>query len=309
MGIIKAVESLPGGLSTWSLTVAVIFIDVCWLLLGGWAVSWSSLTAIAAVTGLQALLTLKRYRSDILIRTTLQAAVLLILFTAVASTLSYLVVSTNAPLVDASLAALDRALGFNWLALETWLRHHQTTKAVLHLAYFSGLGQIVFVVIFLGFTARHDALNEFLHLFIVASLVSIALSGVVPAAGAWNYYDLTAGYDLPSLTHFEMLRNGQLREINLDRMQGLISIPSMHAATAVLLINAMRQARLLLPVFIVLNGAMIVATPVEGSHYLVDVLAGVALAAGLIGVYSFQHLRSSASAIPVQTAEFGVIQQ
>jgi membrane-associated phospholipid phosphatase len=32
-------------------------------------------------------------------------------------------------------------------------------------------------------------------------------------------------------------------------------------------------------VFVVLNTAMLAATPIDGSHYFVDVLAGIALAA------------------------------
>ena len=52
---------------------------------------------------------------------------------------------------------------------------------------------------------------------------------------------------------------------------------------ALLLAYAMR-ATVLLPVFVVLNAAMLASTPVDGGHYLVDVLAGAALAIGLIAL-------------------------
>jgi membrane-associated phospholipid phosphatase len=51
----------------------------------------------------------------------------------------------------------------------------------------------------------------------------------------------------------------------------------------VLLVYAMRGT-LVHPLFAVLNAAMLASTPIEGGHYLVDVVAGVALALGLIAL-------------------------
>jgi membrane-associated phospholipid phosphatase len=80
------------------------------------------------------------------------------------------------------------------------------------------------------------------------------------------------------------LRDGRLREIALESMQGLISIPSLHAAMAVLLVYTARGIRFVLPASLALNLAMLASTPIEGGHYLVDVFAGCALALGLIGL-------------------------
>jgi len=91
-----------------------------------------------------------------------------------------------------------------------------------------------------------------------------------------------------------------MRDIPLHRMQGLISIPSLHAAMAVLLVHAMRGTRLL-PVFAVLNVAMLVSTPLDGGHYLVDVLAGVALVVGLIAFEHRHSARPRAATNPVPT--------
>lgn len=270
--------------SAWQVTGLVLVIDLIWLVLGGWSVPWQGvLPTVLVVAGGQALLLIGRYRRDLRIRITVQAATLLIAFTAAAGFLSYLVVSTNAPLIDARLAAWDRALGFDWLAWAAWLQTHPSVAAWLRLAYFSGLPQMAFIVMILGFTARPHLLGEFLRLFIAATLITILFSGLIPAAGAWKHYGLTAGYDLASLSHFEPLRSGELRFIPLQALQGLISMPSLHAATGVLLVNAARRHWLLLLPVAVLNGALLVATPVDGSHYLVDVIAGVALALALIG--------------------------
>ena len=267
----------------WTLTWLVLAIDATWLLLGSWTVSARGVvTILAAVAVFHAPLAFRRYRNEPRIRATAQAANLFIVFMAAAGTLSYLVVSTNARLVDASLAAWDGALGFDWQAYAGWLQRHDLLQDVLRGAYISGLPQIVFVVLFLGLTARTAQLDSFLRLCIVATLATIVLSGPFPAAGSWKHFPGTVpAAQLAWLSHFESLRSGALRDIPLREMQGLISIPSLHAVQAVLLVNAMRGTRLL-PAFVVLDGAMLVSTPVCGGHYVVDVLAGLLLAGLLI---------------------------
>ncbi len=280
----------------WTLTWLVLGVDAAWLLLGSWSVSARGVvTILVAVAVFHAPLAFRRYRSDTRIRATAQAANLLIVFMAAAGTLSYLVVSTNARLVDASLAAWDHALGFDWPVFAAWLQGHATLARTLDDAYSSGMPQIVFVVLFLGLTARAGQLDAFLRLFILATLATVVLSGLFPAAGSWKYFvaDVPAA-NLASLSHFELLRDGRLRDIPLREMQGLISIPSLHTALAVLLVHAMRGT-ILLPAFVVLDATMIVSTPVSGGHYLVDVLAGALLAGVLIALERRRASRAGAT--------------
>ena len=266
----------------WALTAGVVGVDAIWFGLGRWSIPTRDLAVVLiAIAGFFAPLAIGRYRRDLRLRTTLHTAALLIAFQAAAATLSYLVTSTGAPLVDARLAAWDRALGFDWLAAHRALQAHPLVTVLLQIAYDSGMAQLVFVILFLGFTARPAPLAEFMRLFIAATLIVVVLSGLFPAAGAWKYYDLGSAFDLSKLSHFEALRNGGLRDVSFSRMQGLISMPSLHAAMAVLLAHAMRST-VLFPMFLGLNLAMLAATPIDGGHYLVDVLAGVALALALV---------------------------
>ena len=284
----------------WAITSVVLCIDVVWLVVGGWSVSGRGLAVLALGVGAcLAPLSIRRYRRDPRIATTTPFCALLLIFQAAAATLSYLVISTNAPLVDAPLDAWDRALGFDWLALQTWLQAHTVTQALLRVAYASGLLQLVFVVVFLGLTGRRERLEEFMLLFIAASLLTIAATGVFPASGAWKFYAAAASFDLSSLSHFAPLRDGSLRDIALEKMQGLISIPSLHSAMAVLLVYAVRATRIVAPVFIALDLAMLASTPIDGGHYLVDVLAGVALAVALV---AFSRRRATCTRAAVRIA-------
>ena len=162
------VATWPG--VAWAITWVVLAVDAAWLVTGSWTVSVRGVvTVLAAVALFHSPLAFRRYRHDSRLRSTAQAANLLIVFMAAAGTLSYLVVSTNARLVDTSLAAWDRALGFDWPTFAAWLQAHPGLEAPLHSAYASGVPQIVLVVLFLGLTARPAQLEAFMRLFIVAT--------------------------------------------------------------------------------------------------------------------------------------------
>lgn len=272
----------------WRLTVGVLLVDVAWLLASGWSVSLRGLAGVAfTVAVICAPLAIGRYRRDPRIHATVCAAALLIVFQAAGATLSYLVVATNAALVDASLAAWDRALGFDWLAMHTWVQGRPWVDVALRAAYHTGLLQLAFVVLFLGLSGRAAQLATFMRLFIVTTLATVVVSGLLPAAGPWKA--APGAFDASVMSHFELLRSGGMRHIPLQfEMQGLISFPSLHAALAVLCVHAMRGTRLL-PMFFALNLAMLVSTPVVGGHYLVDLLAGVALVVALVLLDGRRH--------------------
>jgi hypothetical protein len=270
--------------AAWWVTGVIAIVDAAWMVSGAWHFALGSLARLAfALLALLAPLALVRYRREPRINCTVRAGALLLGFSSAGAVLSYLVVSTGAPLIDAPLAQWDRSLGFDWLAVWRWMNEHPAVHAALRIAYHSGLPQIACVVLILGFGNRRAQLEGFVIAYMAAVLACIAISGAFPAAGPWNHYSLASVIDVSPLSHFEPLRDGRLRSIDLASMQGLISIPSMHAATAILIVHALRGTRWLAAAA-ALNVAMIAGTPIEGGHYFVDVIAGVALALLLIAV-------------------------
>lgn len=61
-------------------------------------------------------------------------------------------------------------------------------------------------------------------------------------------------------------------------MTGLVSMPSFHAAAAVILGWVSLYLGWLRIPLVLLNVAMLLSTIISGSHYLVDLIAGAALA-------------------------------
>jgi membrane-associated phospholipid phosphatase len=110
---------------------------------------------------------------------------------------------------------------------------------------------------------------------------------VIPAQGVWGYLHLSA-LDSPAIVPttrdlhlpiFFGLRDGTFRHLVAEGAEGIITFPSLHAALGLLFIFALWPVRYIGWISVLLNLAMIAATPVDGGHYFSDVVAGLTLAA------------------------------
>jgi membrane-associated phospholipid phosphatase len=108
---------------------------------------------------------------------------------------------------------------------------------------------------------------------------------VLPAEGVWLHYELTPADArvVPVVSTvwpvFTGLRDGSIRALVALGAEGVITFPSLHAALAVIMIAALWPIRVLRWIVLVINVTMLVATPIDGAHYLIDVIAGLAIAA------------------------------
>jgi membrane-associated phospholipid phosphatase len=75
------------------------------------------------------------------------------------------------------------------------------------------------------------------------------------------------------------LRDSTFHSINGMNSEGIITFPSLHAALGILFGAALWRVKGIKWAGLVLNGAMLIATPAYGSHYFVDVIAGILIAA------------------------------
>lgn len=247
------------------------------------------LTSYSAPAGTSLLLMLgaayyRNWRDDHNLAATLESTAQLMVFAAVAAPLSYVAASASRPLQDAALDSFDRALGFDWLGFLAFLRHHPVLFKVMHLIYLSLSLQMVAAVLILGFTGRLLWLRTYMLAFIIAAVITIAVSALLPAEGVWLYYGIKG--DLASLplshtswpAHFSGLRDGSFRLLTGAGSEGIITFPSLHAALAVILAAAFWPVRIARWVGVVVNGLLLVSTPIDGSHYFIDVLAGIGVA-------------------------------
>jgi PAP2 superfamily len=210
----------------------------------------------------------------------------LIVFAAVGAPLSYLAATAGFPLQDALFDAWDRQLQLDWSWLMSFIAARPSLQFVLLLAYSSFAVQAVTTILALGVTGQLARLTTFVIAFIATTLITIGVSAVLPALGPWLFLDfhpaMANGFLPTSSTSWPVfigLRDGTFHTIHGLRSEGIITFPSLHAALGLLFATALWRITMVKWMAIVLNGLMLVATPAYGSHYFVDVLAGVMVAA------------------------------
>jgi len=204
--------------------------------------------------------------------------VLWIVFSVVGGVLTYAVAARGGPLWDARFAALDRAIGFEWTTWFGFVNRHPAIKLPLALAYASLMPQILLAIFRFSWREGDPRNGELLGAVIFSLLLTTALFKLLPSLGP--------GLSVPAFRELYLddllaLRNGAATVFAMPHLRGLIAFPSFHAVLAVLFTHAHR-GRPGFVAILVLNAVMLLSVPSEGGHYLVDVVAGLAIAAAAI---------------------------
>ena len=186
---------------------------------------------------------------------------------------SYETAADTSGFSDAALARSDRALHFDWVALYRIVCGHPLLQHLGALAYGS-----IYVTpwALLGWLAWHgerDRAHRFLLSFWAASVLTLALFPLFPARGAlaflWHgpiHYMPTSGLYQGAI--IPALRAHAIQAIDLG----------FHTASAVIFMVTAWPFPALRRVIVPVNIAMLLSTPVEGTHYLTDMLLGAAVA-------------------------------
>jgi membrane-associated phospholipid phosphatase len=232
----------------------------------------------------------------------------IIAFGAVGAPLSYLAASFDLPLRDGAFDALDKALGFDWPALFDFITSRPLPFTALRAAYVSFTLQASLAVLALAFFRQLLWLRVFVLSFILTALVTIAVAAVLPGVGAWEFHAMPSGPDstIPiaqsSLPVFHALRDGTLRQLVAVGAEGIITFPSLHAAVGLILMAALWPVAGLRWIGIAVNAVMIAATPIDGMHYLVDVIAGLMIAVACVAA-----ARALAARIAMRTPRWSTV--
>jgi hypothetical protein len=271
----------------WVITGAVAAIVLITPTVSSFEIAWKAFLppAIACAVLVALACFYRTRRPDFRLAAGLTSTAQVVAFAAVAAPLSYIAASAGLPLQDHAFDVIDRAFGFDWAGLLVWLNASPTLYAVLRQVYQTLTLQMTTVVLCLAFTGHLVRMRVYTLAFLIAALLSIAISAVLPGAGAWPHYGVTAAdspHILPVVSTswpvFDGLRDGSVRALVAVGSEGIITFPSLHAALAVIVVMALWPIAILRWVVLGINTAMLVATPIDGSHYLIDVIAGVALA-------------------------------
>lgn len=269
--------------------IGMIALTICasaWF--GTFHIDWATYTRVAAACAVLAgaAQVYTHFRKDPKAASALNCTAQIAAFAAVGAPLSYVAASANLTLWDGYFMAWDQHLGLDWTAWLQVMNNHPTLHTIFSLAYMSFAVQATTTVLALAVTGHLLRLRTFIAGFMLATVVTIVVSALMPAQGVWGHLHLSAS-NYPNivpvtrdlhLSIFHGLRDGTFRELVAQGAEGIITFPSLHAALGLLFIWAMWPVKYLRWAVAALNVVMIAATPVDGGHYFTDVIAGLTIA-------------------------------
>jgi membrane-associated phospholipid phosphatase len=203
--------------------------------------------------------------------------------------LTCLMATSALPWTDALCVWMDAQLGISWPHVAFWFRDRPLVSHVMSYAYASLAWQTPLVILALG-VARPDLLRVLTSAWAVTLAVTVIIFPFMPSLGGYLYYDMPHAMfpdilQAPAWRFMEAMgpaRDGSLRILEESSLEGLINFPSFHAAAAVIYAWALWQVPYVRYPALVLNVLMFISSVPCGGHYIVDVIAGAAIAVSAI---------------------------
>jgi hypothetical protein len=256
---------------------------------------WLSFLGICAIVAALGFLSIAVLRMEVL------GAILLLLALGcavgrAAIALTYVVTSLcrDMPLRDAMAARADAALGFHWPDMLGWFNANPAVSDLLASCYQGLLLQLPVLLIALALAARLREAQVALLAGLIGILIANAIALFMPACGPYAHFGLT-GDQHPNIElvsaaiavpEHALVRAGAVIDLDARGLMGLVTFPSVAALLAVVTAWAWWSVPYLRWLGIAFNAGVLASTPLHGSHYLVDVIVGVALAVVSIALAS-----------------------
>jgi len=221
------------------------------------------------------------------------------LISLIGATATYPLSAGSRGFVDPALEQVDALLRFDWIAWYDVVAAHRSLQLLGTVAYQSIFVSPAILLGYFAWTGHRASARAFIAAFWVAAVLSLALFPFLPAEGPlaflWRgpipYMPESALYQMSLIP--ELRRHG-ISHVDLGALRGLVSAPSFHTASAILYVAAAWPFRRLRWPLLVINIAMLLSTPVEGTHYLVDMIAGALVAIAALGIVGEVRFRLAA---------------
>ncbi|WP_298880086.1 phosphatase PAP2 family protein [uncultured Bradyrhizobium sp.] len=231
-----------------------------------------------------------RYRPAPILSNISGAVAVLFLSIGMAGIMSLAGLRCRFPLIDGTLAEMDRFLAIDLPSTMVWFADHPALSNLLWIAYASSFVQLFGLVVLLAVLRREDKLWELVFVCSLTIVVAAAFSIVWPAIGAFAHFDyspdilekLPPGSGTYHLAKFDYFRNASSPVISFTSLQGVVTFPSFHCCLALMTIFAAAGIRWLFWTLTAWNALVLISTVPIGGHYVIDLAGGGLL--WLIGV-------------------------
>lgn len=207
---------------------------------------------------------------------------------------TYLAYTFDIPLADERLVAMDKGLGFDWMAFIQFIDSSEQLSSWLNTAYGSLKYQLFLTPIFLCLLSQVPRAIAFMFGYALMAIIASTITIWFPAVGTYSIYEIdptilqhiNVKYGYHFLEEFNAVRDGSAFTLSGDTAAGIVTFPSVHAGMGFLIIWALWRTKLLKWPCIILNVSMAVSAISHANHYLVDVIAGLPLAAVVVLISS-----------------------
>ncbi|MGB5483447.1 phosphatase PAP2 family protein [Parasphingorhabdus sp.] len=195
------------------------------------------------------------------------------------ATATYPAAAATTGFVDPALARIDAFLGFVWMDWYLLVVNNPWLQSAGSFAYANIYVSPLLLLGGLAINGERARAQMFLFSFWLAAVITMMLFLAFPAVGPLAYVWQGPVPYMPTSALYQaelipLLRNDLFYMVDLGALQGLVCAPSFHTAAAVIYIAMAWQCRYLRWPLLAINAAMLLSTPVEGTHYLIDMIGG-----------------------------------
>lgn len=224
----------------------------------------------------------------------------------IAGIISHIGLRLQRPLIDAWLLKLDQSVLIDTPVLVVAFGGRPMLVEILNVAYASAVPLCVATIIYqsvIGQAVRAwEAAATFSFCIIFASIAgamfpaigNIAHAGINPIKAG-----LPGGAGIYHLSVFDALYNGQAKTFDIRQLTGIVTFPSFHLVMALIPVWSVRESTLVALPTAAWGLLVAFSTVPIGGHYVVDLIAGLALWGGaVIAIGAFARWEYPSQAIP-----------
>ncbi len=278
---------------TAALCLCLLLVQLPLMLAAGFTINWSAIGSMLALCMLFFGVSEFAFRrlSSPFIGTVAAGVVHFSIINVSMLVLSYVAVAMGFPFQDGLFREADAALGFDWRAFAAFVTERPTLLYWLSWCYSMLDKQALLIGPLAALFLRFREFQIMILAWIIAAVATVIISVFLPAKAAFFGHGVVEAMQqsmiVPSgyihLGVIDGIRSGRVTDPYAD-LVGIVAFPSFHAASGVMLAWMCWHMPVIRWPLLIINISLIVATPVVGGHYLVDVLAGVVLGACAIPV-------------------------
>lgn len=248
--------------------------------------SMAGLAGVGSVVSIAAIWTMPRSR----VLRIVSALHMQLIYGLASAMLSYSAAVVKRPLVDAAMLRADKAIGYDWYTYMSFMAASPALSDILTFAYNSLFWQMFIITLMAGWSRDRTQLQQIITAHMMVLMMTIGLFCLWPVTTAWVHLRI----DDETLQSLQLVRGGwpqQLLDLRAGRVTevvpmmnfGIIGFPSYHCAAGLINIWASWRYPWLRWPMISLAATMILSTPINGGHYIVDLIGAVFVA--IIGVW------------------------